>query len=282
MICPPNLQPPGDDGQMLMETERRLLGPTARNLSRMATLAGAGEEDNFNKCFDDITGKELQAVKQAREQELKHLCEIGVYEKVDAHAAVAKYDDTPIDTTWVDSDNAFEEEPTQIRFRIVARELKCGDSPASRRLIMNGQRGYWTVEEEHVRYQRCSEQLGTRLARASRKLGLRAGAQFKTPIPQQEREDVGFDTRRRLCGDRNEGESVGAQEAAGERVPNQSEHHRGRSGNALNRRVRWGETGIVYQHDPRHVDVHVESLRLGNGNTVQTRIVDDVQDENSV
>ena len=36
-------------------------------------LAGAGEEDKFIKCCDDITGKELpwQAVKEARETELK-------------------------------------------------------------------------------------------------------------------------------------------------------------------------------------------------------------------
>ena len=56
----------------------------------------------------------------------------------------------------------------------------------------------------------------------------RARAQFNKPVPKQGKENLGFDTRRRLCGDRNEGESVGAQEAAGERVSNQSEHHRGR------------------------------------------------------
>ena len=35
-----------------------------------AMLAEAGEEDEFIKCLDDITGKELswQAVKQAREK----------------------------------------------------------------------------------------------------------------------------------------------------------------------------------------------------------------------
>ena len=38
-----------------------------------AMLAEADEEDESIKCFDDIIGKELlwQAVKQAREQELK-------------------------------------------------------------------------------------------------------------------------------------------------------------------------------------------------------------------
>ena len=38
----------------------------------------------------------------------------------------------------------------------------------------------------------------------------------------------------------------------------------------------------MYQHDPRHVDVLVESLELEDGNTVQTPIVDDVNDENPV
>ena len=34
---------------------------------------------------------------------------------------------------------------------------------------------------------------------------------------------------------------------------------------ALNRRIRWGEAGIVYQHDTRHVDVLVQRLGLENG-----------------
>ena len=47
-------------------------------LEQDSMLAEAGEEDKFLKCFDDITGKELlwQAVKQAREQELKYLREL--------------------------------------------------------------------------------------------------------------------------------------------------------------------------------------------------------------
>ena len=38
----------------------------------------------------------------------------------------------------------------------------------------------------------------------------------------------------------------------------------------LSRRLHWGEEGIVYQHDPRHIDVLVRELGLENGNTVQT------------
>ena len=51
---------------------------------------------------------------------------------------------------------------------------------------------------------------------------------------------------------------------------------------ALNRRICWGETGILYQHDPRHVDVLVERLGLENGYTVQAPLIDDVIDENPV
>ena len=48
---------------------------------------------------------------------------------------------------------------------------------------------------------------------------------------------------------------------------------------ALSRRICWGETGIFYQQYPRHVDFLIESLGLENRNTVQTREVDDVNDE---
>ena len=38
----------------------------------------------------------------------------------------------------------------------------------------------------------------------------------------------------------------------------------------LNRRLHWGKRGIMYQHDPRHVDVLVKDLGLEHGNSVQT------------
>ena len=156
-------------------------------------------------------------------------------------------------------------------FHAKAQEVRAGEI-GSRRLLREGSRKNRIVDEEHVRYQRCSKQLGTRLARASRKLEPRAWAQCKKSV-----------SRRRLHGGRIEGESVGAQEAAGERVSNQSEHHRAGSAKsikALSRRICWGETGILYQHDPRHVDFLIDSLGLENRNTVQTRKVDDVNDEN--
>ena len=94
-------------------------------------LAGAGEEDEFIECLDDITGQELpwQVVKQAREKELKSLCDFGVCEKVNEHAAVAKYNVTLVDTKWVDTDTAFERTPMQIRSPFVVREFRSGDRP---------------------------------------------------------------------------------------------------------------------------------------------------------
>ena len=95
--------------------------------------------------------------------------------------------------------------------------------------------------------------LGNGIGKGTSKIG--AGAQFKEHVPPQS-ENLRFDTRRRLCG-------VGAQEAIGERVSNQSKHHRAgstTSTKALNWRICWGETGILYQHDPRHVDVLVEMM----------------------
>ena len=47
----------------------------------------------------------------------------------------------------------------------------------------------------------------------------------------------------------------------------------------MNRRLRWGERGVVYQHDPRHVDVLVKELGLEHGNSVQTPAAPDVTEE---
>ena len=47
-------------------------------------------------------------------------------------------------------------------------------------------------------------------------------------------------------------------------------HGSSKSIKTLNRRLHWGQEGIVYQHDPRHVDVLVEDFGLEHGNSVQT------------
>ena len=68
-------------------------------------------------------------MRRARELELKYLCDLGVYDKVDENEAVAQYKITPVDTKWVDTNKSIEEEPMQIRSRVVAREFKSDDRP---------------------------------------------------------------------------------------------------------------------------------------------------------
>ena len=69
--------------------------------------------------------KELpwQAVKQAREQDLKFLRELGVYEKVGERAAVAKYNVKKLTQSGSPLKKACEGEPMQIRSRVVAWEF---------------------------------------------------------------------------------------------------------------------------------------------------------------
>ena len=86
-----------DEG-MLSQSEERLCrsiikGLARRNHERHTMLADVEEEQEQDViCFDDITGKELpwHAVRKARELELKYLCDLGVYEKVDEKEAVEK------------------------------------------------------------------------------------------------------------------------------------------------------------------------------------------------
>ena len=125
-----------DEG-MLSQSEESLCrsiikGLARRNHERHTMLADVEEEQEQDViCFDDITGKELpwHAVRKARELELEYLRDLGVYEKVDEKEAVEKYGVTPVDTKWVDTDKALEEEPMQIRSRMCAREFKSDDRP---------------------------------------------------------------------------------------------------------------------------------------------------------
>ena len=140
-----------------------------------------------------LAGKEFpwQAVKGAREKELQYWRELGVYEKVDERAAVAKYSVTPLDTKWVDTDKAFEGRCKSVQFKNGERtdlyagtlplealkaiiSIAASHSPVFSLMHVDVSRAHFhrknrAVEEEHVRYQRCSKQLGTSLARASRK-----------------------------------------------------------------------------------------------------------------
>ena len=56
-------------------------------------------------------------------------------------------------------------------------------------------------------------------------------------------------------------------------------HGSSKSIKTLNRRLHWGQEGIAYQHDPRHVDVLVKDLGLEHGNSVQTPAAPDAAEE---
>ena len=126
----------------MSQSEERLCKSIIRGLVKRdvkhTLLADVGEkQEQYVICFDDITGKELPwlAVREARELELKYLRDLGVYEKVDEKEAVEKYGITPVDTKWVDTDNAFEEEPMQIISRMCAREFKSDDQTCMQGLL---------------------------------------------------------------------------------------------------------------------------------------------------
>ena len=101
-------------------------GLVKRNHEKHTMLADVGEElEQDLICFDDITGEEMpwHAVREARELELKYLRYLGVYEKVDEKEAVEKYGITPVDTKWVDTDKAFEEEPLRESSKVMIGQI---------------------------------------------------------------------------------------------------------------------------------------------------------------
>ena len=212
-------------------------------------------------------------MKDARKKELKHLRELGVYEKVDERAAVAKYNVTPVDTKWVDTDKAFEEEPMQIRSRIVARDrldLYAGTLPleALKAIISTAASHSPEFSLMHVdvslAYFHAKAQRPVLLKLPAEdysgkdvgKFGLLNKSMYGTRDAasnlerdwQRHLESWGYELVRSLRnllhnrkkntsglthGDDfvvtgSKGESAGAQETTGERVSNQSKHHRDR------------------------------------------------------
>ena len=107
-------------------------GLARRNRETHAMLAEVGEEDQRVLCIDSVTIRELpwHEVRHAREQELTCLRGLGVYEKVDEREAIVQYQVTPVDSTLIDTNKAFEEEPMQIRSRVVARDFKSDSRPS--------------------------------------------------------------------------------------------------------------------------------------------------------
>ena len=74
---------------------------------KRAILVGMEEEEEEQDviCIDDVTGKESpwHEVREAGEQDLNYLRDLGVHEKVDEREAIAQYQVTPVDTKWIDT-----------------------------------------------------------------------------------------------------------------------------------------------------------------------------------
>ena len=218
-------------------------------------LAGAGEEDQVIKCFDDITGKgPALAGWEASTREL------GVYEKgrcTQLWQSTMSHQSARIGSTLtkhsresrcksvhelllespqaVDRPDLYAGTPPLEALKAIM-SIAASHSPEFSLVHVDVSRAYFHAkaqrlvlvklpvedcsgkdkgtigrfEAEHVWYQRCSKHwerdwqghLGNwryELGRSSRKLVL-----------QYEEGNLVFHTRRRLCGDRNEGESVGA------------------------------------------------------------------------
>ena len=105
------------EGMVRNQNEQTLCKSIIKGLARSsqerhAMLAAMEEENPDVVCIDDVAGKELpwHAVRKAREQDLKYLRDLGVYEKIDEREATARYQVTPVDTKWIDTDKAFEGE----------------------------------------------------------------------------------------------------------------------------------------------------------------------------
>ena len=116
----------------------------------------------------------------------------------------------------------------------------------------------------------------------SRKLGLRAGAQFKKLVQQQEKENLGSDTHRDVfVMTRTKGESVRAQEAAGERVSNRmrasSEQVRQSVSKHCIGEYAAERLGYCINTILDSLTVSLRVLEVESGNTEQTPKIDDVQ-----
>ena len=309
-------------------------GLVKRNHEKHTMLADVGEEQEQDVIsFDDITGKELpwHAVREARELELKYSRDLGVYEKVDKKEAVEKYGITPVDTKWVDTDKAFEEEPMQIRSRMCAREFKSDDRPdlyagtpplePVKAIIsvaadhedmfsimhIDVSRAYFHAKAQRSVLIRLPVE--DRMGTDAGKVGLMKKSMYGTrdAASNGERDwqghvqkwgfQLGLSSNNlfhhkedRVSGLTHGDDFVltGPTEKLVEFERKMTSvypikakiisHGSPKNIKTLNR-LHWGNRGIVYQHDPRHVDVLVKDFGLEHRNSVQTPATPDVMEE---
>ena len=137
-------------------------------------------------------------------------------------------------------------------------------------------------EEEHVRIEGRGQQL---LSRARHELGISTGTQLEESVSPQREDRVSGLTH---CDDFvHTGPTKKLMEFERKMTsvyPIKAKvisYGSSKSINTLNRRLHWWKRGIVYQHDPRHVDVLVKDFGLEHGNSVQTPASPTVTEEES-
>ena len=119
-------------------------------------------------------------------------------------------------------------------------------------------------EEEHARHEGRGQQLGMCLARARQKLGISTWTQLEESSSPQRKSSIGLDTRRRLRAHKADKETDGVRQDIDSVLSIKAKiisYGSPKSIKTLNRRLHWRKRRVVYQHDPRHVDVLVNDLQ---------------------
>ena len=158
----------------------------------------------FSRCKDSAASNSGNL---SSEEVPDSICrDLGVYDTVNERVALAKYSVTPVDTKWIDTRKAFEDQKVETG-QTCTRELlhwrrpkqqsplqrttgarsqascvlprsgpeACSGSLAHRRPHGGWCWKDWPFEKVHVRHLGCREQLGTRLAGAFRKMEIQLG-----------------------------------------------------------------------------------------------------------
>ena len=117
-----------DDENCASQSQKASQG---RYREQHAILSNVGQEDRHVLWIDDVTGKELpwHEVRQAREQELKYLRDLGVYQKVRDRRRAGAVGSNSTQQTHVASCRMFVPQSRSSRFyihreRVVSKDVK--------------------------------------------------------------------------------------------------------------------------------------------------------------
>ena len=268
------------------------------NRERHARLAPAEEEDQRAQCLDDITEKELSwsEVRQARDQELAYVRDLGVHEKVDEREAIETYQVTPVDTKWIDTNRAFEDpcksghelwqdnSKLEIVHILYAGSSSVGSAEGKNLCCSESQANI--VNHAHRRVKSVFSRKGSKTCAGTPASGRHNGRRRrKTWIVEKKSwygtQDaanwsvigknfakvgkISWSSARRICSDMS-GTTLSKQKSS---VTGQQKAPKGRG-------LNWGKRGVV---DPRHACVLVKDLGHSHGNSLHTAAVHFVTDE---